>query len=446
MSTALTCHLQTQLAQLPAGPIAVAFSGGMDSTVLLHALASLPGARARGLRALHIDHGLQPQSGQWSGQCREAAACLGVAFESIGIDSIAVSGRGVEDAARAARYSSLAARLGAGEVLAVAHHADDQAETVLLKLLRGAGPEGLGGMRALRVFGAGLLWRPMLDLPRGQLHAYATSHTLHWIDDPSNDNTQLRRNFLRAEILPRLRQRWPDATAAIGHSARWAVAAAQFIDQEAARALARLQGVDPTTLAWRGWLDLPEALRDPVLRRWLRILGMDEPAHFHVTELERQLRDAAEDSIPCVSWERSDVRRYRDLIYAMHRQPPLPADWQATWQSDRLALPDGSRLEWHSHNGKTMVGHAPPLNVRYRHGGERIRPADAMHTRELRLLLQEAGVPPWQRDRIPLIHAGTELIVVGDIFLSTDGRRLYEQLQARIVWMRSGEGGLRAEG
>jgi tRNA(Ile)-lysidine synthase len=437
MSTALIGHLQTQLSRLPAGPIAVAFSGGMDSTVLLHVLAGLPGARARGLRALHIDHGLHEQSGQWSRQCREAAGRLGVTFESVGIGPIVVSGHGIEDAARTARYAALAGRLGVGEVLAVAHHADDQAETVLLKLLRGAGPEGIGGMRGLRAFGAGLLWRPLLNLPRAQLHAYATTHALRWIDDPSNSNMQLRRNFLRAEILPRIRQRWPEAGAAIGHSARWAVAAAQFIEQEAAAALVRLQGADPATLDWRGWLELPEALKDPVLRRWLRALDMDEPAHIHVAELERQLRDAAEDSTPCISWQRSEVRRYRDLIHALHAPAPMPVGWQAAWQGDRLALPDGSRLEWQSRKGRVeMAAQAPLLNVRYRCGGERIKPVDATHTRELRLLLQEAGVPPWQRDRIPLIHAGTELIAVGDLILSRTGRELCDRFGADIAWVR----------
>jgi tRNA(Ile)-lysidine synthase len=292
-------------------------------------------------------------------------------------------------------------------------------------------------MRALRAFGTGLLWRPLLDLPRAQLHAYATTHALHWTDDPSNSNTQLRRNFLRTEILPRIRQRWPEAGAAIGHSARWAVAAAQFIEQQAAAALVRLQGADPATLAWRGWLELPEALKDPVLRRWLRALDMDEPAHMHVAELERQLRDAAEDSTPCISWQRSEVRRYRERIYALHPQSPLAVGWQAAWQGDRLALPDGSRLEWQSRKGRVeMAAQAPLLNVRYRCGGERIKPVHATHTRELRLLLQEAGVPPWQRDRIPLIHAGTELIAVGDLILSRTGRELCDRFGADIAWVR----------
>ncbi len=438
-TTALIEHLQSGLARLTPGPIVVAFSGGLDSSVLLHALASLGPARERGLRALHIDHGLHADSAQWTAHCTAFAARLGVPIEAIKAGPVTASGKGIEDAARAARYAAFAGKLRAGEVLAVAQHADDQAETVLLKLLRGAGPEGLGGMRVLREFAPGYLWRPLLELPRARLREYALAQGLNWIEDPSNSNTQLRRNFLREEILPKLGTRWPDAGAAIAHSARWAGAAADFIEQEAQRALARVQGVDPATLAWRPWLELHEALRDPVLRRWLRALGLDEPAHFHVAELERQLHGAAEDRSPCVSWERSELRRYRDLLYAMPALAPMPADWQSDWRAPSLQLPDGGRLEWRQRDGNARTAHldAPALTVRYRCGGERLKPADTTHTRELRLLLQEAGIPPWQRDRIPLIHQNAQMIAVGDIFLSDAGRRLCAEAQAQIVWVRA---------
>jgi tRNA(Ile)-lysidine synthase len=437
MSTAaLIEHLQSGLTRLTQGPIVVAFSGGLDSSVLLHALASLAPARERGLRALHVDHGLHADSAQWTVHCAAFAAQLGVPIEAINAGPVTASGKGIEDAARAARYAAFAGNLRAGEVLAVAQHADDQAETVLLKLLRGAGPEGLGGMRVLREFAPGYLWRPLLELPRAQIKEYALAQGLNWIEDPSNSNTQLRRNFLREEILPRLNARWPDAGAAIAHSARWAGAAADFIEHEAQRALARVQGVVPATLAWRAWLELPEALRDPVLRRWLRTLGLDEPANFHVAELERQLRDAAEDRSPCVSWERSELRRYRDLLYAMPALAPMPVDWQGEWRDSALPLPDGGRLEWQQRDGNTRTTHpdAPALTVRYRRGGERLKPAHATHTRELRLLLQEAGIPPWQRDRIPLIHQDAQMIAVGDLILSQAGRELCDRLDASIVW------------
>src|SRR5438445_2204018 len=204
MSDRLAKHLDAALAILPEGGLVVALSGGMDSSVLLHALAASMHARARDLRALHVDHGLHPDSAHWAEHCRAFAARLDIPIETVRVAIDHDSGTGLEDAARRARMAAFAQNLRPGEVLALAQHRDDQAETVLLKLLRGAGPEGLGGMRVLREFGMGQLWRPLLDLTRAHLHEYAQARGLRWIEDPSNAHTQLRRNFLRQAILPRL--------------------------------------------------------------------------------------------------------------------------------------------------------------------------------------------------------------------------------------------------
>ncbi|MBS0582495.1 MAG: tRNA lysidine(34) synthetase TilS [Proteobacteria bacterium] len=402
------------LAALPPGALVVGYSGGADSSVLLHALAHDPGARDRGLRAVHVDHGLHADSAAWAQHCRATAAALDVALDVVRVEVDRSGGRGLEAAARAARRAAFARALHSGEILALAHHRDDQAETVLLKLLRGAGPEGLAGMRRLRAFGDGQLWRPLLELPRAALLDYAREHGLRWLEDPSNADTTLRRNFLRAEILPRLRARWPDAQIALAHSALWAGNATDFIEAETRKALAQLQGLDPATLAWRGWLALPDALRDPVLRLWLRELRLDEPAHFHLEELQRQLRDAREDRLPCLRFADTELRRYRDLLYALRPLPAFPADWESAWDgSASLPLPGGGALAL-SPPRKLE----PPLVVRYRRGGERIKPAGSAHTRELRLLLQEAGVPPWLRERIPLVFRDGELVAVGDLFFA----------------------------
>ena len=449
-SSRLISELHAGLARLPRGPIAVGFSGGLDSSVLLHALAALAPAHERGLRALHVDHGLHARSADWSAHCSAFAAQFGVPLIAA-TATVAAGGKGLEEAARAARYRVFAEHLQPGESLALAHHADDQAETVLLKLLRGAGPQGLGAMRALRDFASGRLWRPLLNVPRELLRAYAQAHGLRWIEDPSNVDTHLRRNFLRAEILPRLAQRWPDATVAIAHSAAWAQAAADFIDDHAQRALAQLQSAnsassaeDASALPWRAWLELPDALRDPVLRLWLRAHGFDEPAHFHVAELERQLRMSAEDRAPCVRWDQCELRRYRDLLHAMRPVAPIAADWQAAWDGSPLALPAGGTLALRGEGGMTVPADRP-LTIRYRSGGEHIKPAGSTHTRELRLLLQERGIPPWQRDRIPLISMNGKLIAVAGLVLSAAACELCERLKARIVWDREGRG-LRAEG
>jgi tRNA(Ile)-lysidine synthase len=432
--------LRPALEHLPGGAIAVAFSGGMDSTVLLHALAQNEQVRARGLRAIHVDHRLHADSSRWTAHCCAFAQRLGVALDTVAVDVVRDAGTGLEDAARRARRAAFSSRLQHGEILALAHHRDDQAETILLKLLRGAGPEGLGGMRVLRHIDSddptmGYLWRPLLELPHAVLIRYAQSHALSWIEDPSNADTHLRRNFLRAQILPHLQQRWPQAQAALAHSATWARNAAELIDAQSITALAGVRGSDAATLDWRGWLELPEALRDPVLRRWLRSLRLDEPAHFHVVEIVRQLREAAPGSLPCVRWPDTEVRRYRDLLYAMRPMRAAESDWESPWDGTRLTLPTGHALLLAPLGGRTVAPVA--LRVRSRRGGERLKPAGRTHTRQLRALLQEAGVPPWLRAQIPLIYSADELIAAGDVFLSAAAVEMCERLGAGIVWERA---------
>ncbi|MEP6939892.1 MAG: tRNA lysidine(34) synthetase TilS [Rudaea sp.] len=426
---AIGSTIDNALCMLPPGAIAVAFSGGMDSSCLLHALAANVGVRARGLRALHVDHGLNADSAAWATHCQTVAAALGVPITTLRVAVDRAQGAGIEAAARSARMSAFARELRVGEIVALAQHRDDQAETVLLKLLRGAGPEGLAGMRELREFAPGWLWRPLLALPRAALQGYARTAQIAWIEDPSNSQTHLQRNFLRAEILPRLRARWPDIDQPLAHSANWLRAAADFIDAQAQIALGSLQGLDPHTLNWRGWLALPDALRDPVLRLWLRGLRLDEPAHVHVAELERQLRDARADRLPCIAFARTELRRYRDLLYALRPCAALPADWQVLWDgSAPLPLPGGGSLRV-----EPAQMFASPLRVSGRRGGERVKPAGKPHSRELRLLLQEIGVPPWVRATLPLVH-GDELLAVADLILGDAGEAFCRAASLRFVW------------
>lgn len=432
----LTQTLEAALAVLPAGPIRVAYSGGLDSSALLHALAGLDAARARGLSALHVDHALQPESRAWAEHCQRVAQALGVPMRRITIEVGAGTGFGPEAAARRARYGAIETVLAPGEILALAHHRDDQAETVLLKLMRGSGPEGLGAMRALRPLGLGHAWRPLLDLPQATLRDYATVHGLAWIQDPSNFDMTIDRNLVRAQILPRLRERWPEADASIVMASAWARAAADFIDGAAEQALASLQGLDPATLRYRGWLDLPEALRDPSLRRWLRGLGLPEPTHFQIAELVRQLAEAGDDRQPCVRWPGAELRRYRDLLYASEplRSPPL--DWTARLDAGDVELPAGlGMLRLIADDGARGGGPSPPLHVRFRRGGETIRLPSSEHRRDLAQLLQESGLPPWERGRLPLVvGADGTLLAVADLWTSEEGRTELARLGRRVYW------------
>lgn len=431
--------LDSALTALPPGPIAIALSGGLDSSTLLHALSQLPDARDRGLRATHVDHGLHPQSHEWATHCERICESCNVPLLTLNVSVERNSGLGLEAAARQARYDAFESVLAEGEILALAQHRDDQVETVLLKLLRGAGPEGLGGMRELRRLGKAWAWRPLLDTSRDALRDYAEKARLDWIDDPSNIDTRFERNFMRHDVLPPLRERWPKADQSISQSAQWIRAAADFIDEQAQLALARLQGLDPATMDYLNWLKLSDALRDPVLRRWMRSLHLPEPNQHQVGELERQLADAAEDKLPCVQWPGAEVRRYRDLIYAMKTRSLPDPDWQSTWDGQALALPAGlgnlclQPTAQSNQDTKTPIR----LRVRFRRGGERLRLDAGGYHRALRDLFQEAGIPPWQRGNIPIVLNGQdELLAVGDLWLSDVGRRELERLGQTISWIR----------
>ncbi|MEO8748732.1 MAG: tRNA lysidine(34) synthetase TilS, partial [Rhodanobacter sp.] len=277
MTTEVQAHMRAALASVPGVALCVAFSGGPDSTALLHCLAQLPEARMRGLRALHVDHALHPQSSTWAGHCEHFCTDLDVPLVVARVQVDRNLGDGLEAAARAARYAAMARELHPGEFLVLAQHRDDQAETVLLKLLRGAGPEGLGGMRPLRAFGPGQLWRPLLSLSHQQLVDYVAAWQLPTIRDPSNDDTRLARNFIRHEILPGLLQQWPHAVHSIAHSANLSRAAADALKSQWLPELDRLREATDGSLGVAGWLALDPALRHPLLDHWLHAAGLRAP-------------------------------------------------------------------------------------------------------------------------------------------------------------------------
>ncbi len=432
MNDGLTQYLDAALASLPPAALCVAFSGGPDSTVLLHALARLPAARARGLRALHVDHGMHACSSDWATHCMDICATLEVPCEVLQVHVDTGTGLGMEAAAREARYAALATRLHAGDYLLLAHHRDDQAETVLLKLLRGAGPEGLGGMKVLRPFAAGQLWRPLLELPRRQLSDYLTAHQLECIHDPSNDDTRLARNHLRREVLPLLAKHWPQAVDSIVHSARLSRQAADALQTVWIIALETLH--DPVTgsLDAAGWLGMESALREPLLDHWLHARGLTAPTTAQRRQIERQCGARAGQQ-PCIQWSGVELHIWRGRLWATRPAPDIDPDWQHPWHGEPLPLPDGGILSL-SHPAVRL---AEPLRVCLRQGGERIKPDGDRHTRELRDLFQQAGMPPWQRAAVPLIHVGDELVAVADRWISARGVAIFDQAGTQPRWQSS---------
>jgi tRNA(Ile)-lysidine synthase len=240
----IAAPLSIDVDALPADArVLVGYSGGLDSAVLLHLLARrLPLQR---LRALHVHHGLHPEADAWARHCEDMCAQLGIVFDMVRVEVARDAGDGLEAAARHARHAAFAAALEEGEVLALAHHRDDQAETFLLRALRASGVEGLAAMRAWRPYAKGFLWRPLLAQPRAAVLAWAQAEQLRWIDDTSNADTDLDRNFLRHRVLPVLRERWPHAEATFARCAALAAEAADLLEDEDVAALASARTPDP---------------------------------------------------------------------------------------------------------------------------------------------------------------------------------------------------------
>jgi tRNA(Ile)-lysidine synthase len=433
VSDLLSQHLLAALATKPVAPLCVAFSGGPDSSALLHALARLPAARAQGLRALHIDHGLHPDSGLWSDHCRRFCAALGLQCDVRRVQVDTGKGFGLEAAARHARYAAFSAELGEGEYLVLGHHRDDQAETVLLKLLRGAGPEGLGGMRASRALGHGQLWRPLLTLSRAQLRDYIGTHQLDCLDDPSNADTSLARNQLRREILPRLMQHWPQAIDSIVHSAALSRAAADALQTQWLRAFETLHDPITASLHAAGWRALDPALREPLLDHWLHALGLSAPTTAQRQQIEHQCGARAGQQ-PCIRWPGVELYIWNGRLWALSPRLEIAFDWEAPWRGEPLTLPDGSMLTLTDTNARLTE----PLVVRVRRGGERIKPAGDAHTRDLRDLFQKGRVPPWQRNVCPLLYAGNELVAVADRWISARGEAIFKPTGTRPQWTITG--------
>lgn len=413
-------------------PVVAAFSGGLDSCVLLHLLAATPRIRAAGLRALHVHHGLHPDADAWAAHCQSVCDTLGIALTVVRVQVDRTSGLGLEGAARAARHAAFADALDDDEILALAHHRDDQAETFLLRALRSAGPDGLAAMRSWRRLGRGWLWRPLLDQPRAALRAHAVTQGLRWIEDPGNASIDQDRNFLRHAVLPRLRERWPQAADALARSAALCAEGTDLLAAEDATALAAARRA-PRDLAVEALRVLPTSRRARVLRHWIADLGLPPLPAQGIATIERVLLAAPRDARPCFDWHGARIQRWRDLLHADWRRPPLATTWTTAWDGRApLSLPTGDTLALEG-----ATGFDAPLRVHARRGGERLRLPGRMHSHTLKHLLQDAAIPPWQRDRLPLLSApdGT-LLAAGDTLLAAPLAQWLAARDARLAWTR----------
>jgi tRNA(Ile)-lysidine synthase len=357
--------------------VAVGLSGGIDSVVLLHVMRALAPKFGYRLSAVHVNHGLSPNAGDWQAFC--AALCRDLEVP-LAVKKVKVkkSDQGREAAAREARRAALT-KLRV-DAVAFGHQLDDQAETVLFNLLRGAGLAGASGMPARGRLGGKLLLRPLLEVPRSAIRAYAAEHRLGWIEDESNLDESFTRNFLRRRVGPLLETKFP----------RWRENLAR-----AARHFARAE------------LDA-----QAMLRAYLKGRGLRAPSEAKLLEMLKQLGSGSAK----IAHDGIVFRRYKEKILPVKakNQPPFePLTWNG---ESRLPLPAlGGELLFTRVRGAGIARErikGKRLQVRLRSGGERLRPDARRPSRTLKNLFQEAGVPPWERERLPLLFCGEDLVWV----------------------------------
>jgi tRNA(Ile)-lysidine synthase len=397
------------------------YSGGLDSQVLLHALVELINTQQldislSNLHAVHINHGWSKHAQHWEQHCQQECQRLKVDYHAVTINAKPSNGESPEAYARTARYAALAKFIHQNDYLLTAHQQDDQAETLLLQLLRGAGIKGLASMPQLSAFAQGWHFRPLLNIARADLLAYAKHHQLNWIEDESNNNTRYTRNFLRQQILPELKQRWPTVNAAIARSANHCAEASLLLDELAQQDLKQVQGDYPNSLSCSRLLALPAIRQKNILRFWFDQLNIHYPSTAQLKHILQDILHSKQDANPEVILQNKIIKRYRNNLFIIDRNNSHDATAIYTWDlTQPLVIPAlGSLTATLTFNKgiRADILKQGKLSIRFRQLGERCHPAGRQGSHPLKKLFQEWRVPPWQRDHIPLLYCDDQLVAV----------------------------------
>lgn len=413
----------------------VAYSGGLDSSVLLHALAAQRAQLPGELRAVHVNHHLQSSADDWQRHCQAVCASLAVPLVCRDVRVIPQAGESLEALARDQRYGVLQDLLTEGDCLLLAQHQDDQLETFLLQLMRGAGVRGLAAMPASVPLGKGRLLRPLLDFSREDLLAWARARGLAWIEDPSNADTRFDRNYLRREILPRLKARWPAAGETAARSARHCAEAEDLLSELASEDAARFEVTETLPLAALRHVSEPRARN--LLRHWIEQRGLPLPPAHKLAQVFGELLTAGEDRNPCIAWPGAELRRYRTRLYALAPLPEPSPEFQLRPGETRDLGAGLGQLRLVPARGEGLRADLGPpggWQIKFRAGGEYCRPAGRDHGGPLKKWLQEYAVVPWMRQRLPLVYAGGTLAAVAGLFVCADYAATGAHMGLRIEW------------
>ncbi|WP_305908564.1 tRNA lysidine(34) synthetase TilS [Methylomarinum sp. Ch1-1] len=434
--TKLTAALIDTILPANTARIFVAYSGGVDSQVLLHLCANEPDYRQR-LTAVYVHHGLQREADVWAEHCRVSAERLGVEFKELRVDASAKKRQSPEDAARTARYEALRALLARDDVLLVAQHREDQLETVLLQLFRGAGVSGLAAMPERTEFGKGWLLRPLLTVGKRSILDYADSHRLHWVEDPSNQADDFDRNYLRNNIVPLLKQRWPSLDKTVARSARHCAAAAELLAGLADDLLEDCYDRRDRSLAVQDLLALDLSKRNLVLRRWLEMQGLKPPGEALLQTLIAEVACAGPEADPELRTQGREIKRYRGRLYCLPASAPVKEKTREWPQGvSEIACANGYRLRIAPSSSGIPVGlwRQAKVTIKPREGGEMLKLIGRKGRHALKKLYQEAAVPPWQREQRPLIYLDGQLAAVAGLWVAEAFFSAGEESCYQVLW------------
>ena len=431
----------------PRARLVVGLSGGADSVALLAILADLKRAMGYSLRAVHVHHGISPNASAWAQFCVELCDGLGVPLhvERVSVDEYRQLG--VEGAARHVRYAVYARE--DADFVVLAHHRDDQAETLLLQLLRGAGPLGMAGMPAVRALtgSKARILRPLLGFARTDIRAWARERGLRWIDDESNDDASRQRNFVRHRLLPLVEERFPAARATLARAAMHQAESGALTEQLARMDRDELASPGEENDVGVAQLRQLGAIRAKnVLRSLLRTRSIRAPTSAQLDELWRQLVDARADRAVMLRVEGWELRCYRGRIRVERSRAPVPADFQRIWRAENklLLLELGGVLRFKPEEGRGLSAErlrGAEVTVRVRAGGERLQQDARRPRRTLKNLFQEKAIPPWQRERWPLLYCGDQLICVPGIGESYSWKARREEAGLIVSWQTLDDAG-----
>ena len=420
--------------------MALGLSGGVDSATLLAVLAELAPTLRFSLRAVHVNHGISPNAARWADFCADLCRKSRIPLQVETVDVSPYRSLGLEGAARHARREVFA-RIDADFVV-LAQHQDDQAETLMLRLLRGTGLSGLSGMSRLKVFSAARarVLRPLLGISRAEIESYARERNLGWVDDESNADTARRRNFLRHEVFPLIEKRFPAARAAVARAADHLSEARELLAEMAQSDLDACGSGD-------GTLDIPSLLRlgaaraKNLIRFWCEARGILPPTAAQLGELLRQLAQSGADARVSLTSSRWRFLRHRSKLYLLRAGETVKSDFRQEWTGENalplLALGGVMRFRPEEGRGLSLAKlQQAPVTVRLRQGGERLRPDPGRPRRTLKNLLRERGIPPWFRDRLPLVFCGDELVSVPGVGDAVEYRAAPGERGLMVSWER----------